>query len=151
MERLYSLRSKNSTAVTSRYFVSCDPCLVSISASLVRRALERKRRIAMQVCNSPFSSISTSRERSFCEQSPCADLEANFICLLIGSDKALLIDTGAVADPKAMRLAKAILELLPDKDHKKLPLFGRPYPQAYRSSRRRSSVRISSVCPDRAL
>lgn len=56
-------------------------------------------------------------------QSPCADFEANFIYLLIGSDKALLIDTGAVADPKAMPLAKTILELLPEQDHKKLPLL----------------------------
>ena len=56
-------------------------------------------------------------------QSPCADFEANFIYLLIGSDKALLIDTGAVADSKAMPLAKTILELLPDKDGKKLPLI----------------------------
>ena len=56
-------------------------------------------------------------------QNPCADFEANFIYLLIGSDKALLIDTGAVADPKAMPLAKTILQLLPDKDHKKLPLL----------------------------
>jgi len=56
-------------------------------------------------------------------QSPCANFEANFIYLLIGSDKALLIDTGAVADPKAMSLAKTILELLPEKDGKKLPLL----------------------------
>jgi hydroxyacylglutathione hydrolase len=56
-------------------------------------------------------------------QSPCADFEANFIYLLIGSDKALLIDTGAVADRKAMPLAKTILELLADKDDKKLPLL----------------------------
>jgi len=56
-------------------------------------------------------------------QSPCATFEANFIYLLIGSDKALLIDTGAVADPKAMPLAKTILELLPDKNNKKLPLL----------------------------
>jgi len=56
-------------------------------------------------------------------QSPCADSEANFIYLLIGSDKALLIDTGAVADPQAMPLAKTVLELLPDKDDKKLPLL----------------------------
>jgi hydroxyacylglutathione hydrolase len=56
-------------------------------------------------------------------QSPCADFEANFIYLLIGSDKALLIDTGAVADPKAMPLAKTILELLPDRGDKKLPLL----------------------------
>jgi hypothetical protein len=56
-------------------------------------------------------------------QSPCASFEANFIYLLIGSDKALLIDTGAVADPNAMPLAKTVLELLPDKEHKKLPLL----------------------------
>jgi glyoxylase-like metal-dependent hydrolase (beta-lactamase superfamily II) len=55
-------------------------------------------------------------------QSPCATFEANFIYLLIGSDKALLIDTGAIADPKAMPLAKTVLELLPDKDGKELPL-----------------------------
>ena len=55
-------------------------------------------------------------------QSPCADFEANFIYLLIGADKALLIDTGAVSDPKEMPLAKTILNLLPDKDDKKLPL-----------------------------
>jgi glyoxylase-like metal-dependent hydrolase (beta-lactamase superfamily II) len=56
-------------------------------------------------------------------QNPCASFEANFIYLLIGSDKALLIDTGAVADPKAMPLAKTVLELLPEKDGKKLPLL----------------------------
>jgi hydroxyacylglutathione hydrolase len=56
-------------------------------------------------------------------QSPCAHFEANFLYLLVGSDKALLIDTGAVADPKEMPLAKTILELLPDKDHQKLSLL----------------------------
>lgn len=56
-------------------------------------------------------------------QSPCADFEANFLYLLIGADKALLIDTGAVADTKEMPLAKTILELLPEKDQKKLPLL----------------------------
>jgi len=54
-------------------------------------------------------------------QSPCTDFEANFIYLLIGSAKALLIDTGAVADANAMPLAKTITELLPDKE--KLPLL----------------------------
>src|ERR1043166_7274363 len=62
-------------------------------------------------------------------QSPCANFEANFIYLLIGSDKALLIDTGAVADPKQMPLAKTIMELLPDKDNKKLPLLGAHTPR----------------------
>ena len=56
-------------------------------------------------------------------QSPCATFEANFLYLLVGSDKALLIDTGAVADPREMPLAKTILELLPDKNHQKLPVL----------------------------
>ena len=56
-------------------------------------------------------------------QSLCASFEGNFIYLLVGSDKALLIDTGAIADPQKMPLAKTILELLPDKDGKKLPLL----------------------------
>jgi SAM-dependent methyltransferase len=56
-------------------------------------------------------------------QSPCATFEANFLYLLVGSEKALLIDTGAVEDPKKMPLAKTILGLLPDKNDKKLPLL----------------------------
>ena len=56
-------------------------------------------------------------------QSPWADFEANFIYILLGSNKALLIDTGAVADPKAMPLAKTILDLWPNENHKKLPLL----------------------------
>src|SRR5215467_9770601 len=56
-------------------------------------------------------------------QNPCASFEANFVYLLTGADKALLIDTGAVADPKAMPLAKTVLALLPDKDNKRLPLL----------------------------
>ena len=56
-------------------------------------------------------------------QNPCTSFEANFLYLLIGSDKALLIDSGAVADAQEMPLSKTILELLPDKDQKKLPLL----------------------------
>ena len=56
-------------------------------------------------------------------QNPCATFEANFLYLLVGSDKALLIDSGAVADAKEMPLAKTILDLLPDKNHQKLPLL----------------------------
>ena len=56
-------------------------------------------------------------------QSLCASFEGNFIYLLVGSDKALLIDTGAIADPQKMPLAKTIRELLPNKDDKKPPLL----------------------------
>ena len=56
-------------------------------------------------------------------QNICASFEGNFIYLLIGSDKALLIDTGAIADPQKMPLAKTILSLLPTKNGVRLPLL----------------------------
>ncbi|HEY2446398.1 MAG TPA: MBL fold metallo-hydrolase [Rhizomicrobium sp.] len=43
----------------------------------------------------------------------CSTFEAPFMYLLTGSDRALLIDTGDVADPKAMPLAKTVERLLP--------------------------------------
>jgi glyoxylase-like metal-dependent hydrolase (beta-lactamase superfamily II) len=45
-------------------------------------------------------------------QSLCATYEAPFIYLLIGKTKALLIDTGAVADAKTMPLAHTVIPLL---------------------------------------
>ncbi len=56
-------------------------------------------------------------------QNPCANPEANFLYLLIGSEKALLIDTGAVADPNKMPLAQTVLSLLPLKNGVSLPLL----------------------------
>jgi len=56
-------------------------------------------------------------------QNPCAHSEANFLYLLVGSQKALLIDTGAVADPNKMPLAQTVLSLLPPKDGGRLPLL----------------------------
>jgi len=56
-------------------------------------------------------------------QNPCSDFEANFIYLLIGSSKALLIDTGAVESPKTMPLADTVLRLLPDVGGTRMPLL----------------------------
>ena len=42
----------------------------------------------------------------------CATYEAPFLYLLIGKNKALLIDTGAVADAKTMPLAQTVISLL---------------------------------------
>lgn len=42
----------------------------------------------------------------------CATYEAPFIYLLIGKNKALLIDTGAVTDAKTMPLAQTVMSLL---------------------------------------
>jgi hydroxyacylglutathione hydrolase len=53
----------------------------------------------------------------------CATFEAPFMYLLIGSTKALLIDTGDVADPTQMPLAKTVMHLLPGDGPEKLPLL----------------------------
>ena len=55
-------------------------------------------------------------------ESLCATYEAPFIYLLIGKTKALLIDTGAVTDPKTMPLAQTVISLLP-KGGSRLPLI----------------------------
>jgi len=52
----------------------------------------------------------------------CATYEAPFIYLLIGKTKALLIDTGAVADAKTMPLAQTVTSLLANAGSK-LPLM----------------------------
>jgi hydroxyacylglutathione hydrolase len=56
-------------------------------------------------------------------QSPCADFEANFLYLLIGSKRALLIDSGAVEDAARMPLAQVVADLLPVVDGARLPLL----------------------------
>jgi hydroxyacylglutathione hydrolase len=53
----------------------------------------------------------------------CATFEAPFIYLLIGSSKALLIDTGDVADPNQMPLARTVMNLLPVAGSDMLPLL----------------------------
>lgn len=46
-------------------------------------------------------------------ENPCSTAEARFMYLLVGSSKALLIDTGDVADPKLIQLAQTVVALLP--------------------------------------
>ena len=53
----------------------------------------------------------------------CATFEAPFMYLLLGSSKALLIDTGAVEDPKKMPLADTVIGLLPKVGDSKMPLL----------------------------
>ena len=56
-------------------------------------------------------------------ESLCTTFEAPFIYLLLGSSKALLIDTGAVDDPKAMPLADTVMALLPKAGASTMPLL----------------------------
>lgn len=53
----------------------------------------------------------------------CSTYEAPFMYLLVGSSKALLIDTGDVADASQMPLAKTVMSLLPDVGTAKMPLI----------------------------
>lgn len=56
-------------------------------------------------------------------QSLCSTFEAPFLYLLIGTEEALLIDTGAVEDSPQMGLAKTVMDLLPSKGEHKIPLL----------------------------
>jgi hypothetical protein len=56
-------------------------------------------------------------------QNVCATFEAPFIYLLLGSSKALLIDTGALEDAEEMPLADTVMGLLPMAGVSKMPLL----------------------------
>jgi hydroxyacylglutathione hydrolase len=53
----------------------------------------------------------------------CTTFEAPFMYLLVGSTKALLIDTGDIADPNVIPLADTVMRLLPEEGPAKLPLL----------------------------
>lgn len=56
-------------------------------------------------------------------ESLCSTFEAPFMYLLVGKEKALLIDTGDVADAAQMPLARSLVQLLPYKHLNRLPLL----------------------------
>jgi glyoxylase-like metal-dependent hydrolase (beta-lactamase superfamily II) len=101
--------------------------VASGSSEPVKGSLPAQWNIGAQDCAAtsepPLQVYAYEPQTFILRQSLCASFEGNFIYLLVGSDKALLIDTGAIADPQKMPLAKTILELLPGKDGKKLPLL----------------------------
>src|SRR6266480_8125533 len=96
----------------SSCFPRCPPgpdrCL-----DLCRRSGTLVPRIARRRRNPPLQVYAYEPQTLILRQNPCANPEANFLYLLIGSEKALLIDTGAVADAEKMPLARTVLALLP--------------------------------------
>jgi hydroxyacylglutathione hydrolase len=56
-------------------------------------------------------------------QSLCSSFEAPLLYLLIGTEEALLIDTGAVEDSPQMGLTRTVMDLLPSKGAAKIPLL----------------------------
>lgn len=71
----------------------------------------------------PIQVHSYNAQTFILRENPCATAEAPFMYLLLGSTKALLIDTGDVADPKQMPLAQTVMALLPEAAQVKLPLL----------------------------
>lgn len=71
----------------------------------------------------PLQVHSYNKDTFILRENLCATFEAPFMYLLIGSTKALLIDTGDVADPNQVPLAKTVMDLLPGDGAAKLPLL----------------------------
>jgi hydroxyacylglutathione hydrolase len=81
---------------------------------------------APNCANNPQPSLQVHQYNSqifILRENLCATFEAPFMYLLIGSRKALLIDTGDVADPNQMPLAKTVLSLLPGDAAARIPLL----------------------------
>ena len=101
-------------------------CVASASSEPVRGSLPAQWNVGADGCaaaSEPPLQVHAYEPQTFIlRQSPCAHPEANFLYLLVGSQKALLIDTGAIADAGKMPLAKTVLSLLPTKDGVRLPL-----------------------------
>lgn len=67
----------------------------------------------------PLQVYAYNKDTFVLRENLCATFEAPFIYLLVGDSRALLIDTGDVADAKRMPLAQTVIGLLPAK----LPLL----------------------------
>jgi hydroxyacylglutathione hydrolase len=71
----------------------------------------------------PLEQRSLNAGTVFLREGLCSTFEAPFLYLLMGSKKALLIDTGDVTDAAQVPLAKTVLGLLPGTGSEKLPLL----------------------------
>ena len=71
----------------------------------------------------PLQAHAYNAQTYIIRENVCATFEAPFLYLLIGSKRAVLIDTGDVADPKQMPLAATVMKLLPGDGAAKLPLL----------------------------
>ena len=81
----------------------------------------------------------------------CATFEGPFMYLLVGSTRALLIDTGDVADPKQMPLAESSPAPAAWGWAFQAPSARGAHPSAPRSSRRRRAICTSARCSGRRL
>jgi hypothetical protein len=85
-------------------------CVAPASSEPVQGSLPAQWNMGAQDCAAvsqpPLQVHAYDPQTFILRQSPCADPEANFLYLLVGSQKALLIDTGAIADAGKCRWQK---------------------------------------------
>jgi glyoxylase-like metal-dependent hydrolase (beta-lactamase superfamily II) len=98
------------------------------SATLASGSLDVKWSEGAEHCNAappqaPIQVHQYNAQTFILRETLCATFEAPFIYLLLGSSKALLIDTGAVEDPKEIPLADTVMGLLPTVGASKMPLL----------------------------
>jgi hydroxyacylglutathione hydrolase len=71
----------------------------------------------------PFQQHQYNAQTFILRENLCTTFEAPFMYLLVGSTKALLIDSGDIADPNVVPLAETVMRLLPGEGTAKLPLL----------------------------
>ena len=71
----------------------------------------------------PLQVHAYNRTTYILRESLCTTFEAPFMYVLIGSRRALLIDSGDIVDPKRVPLAGTVLNLLPSDGSAKIPLL----------------------------
>lgn len=95
-------------------------CTLPALGQVMTGSMEVKWREGASDCQKnpqPPLQVHRYNERTFIlRESLCATLEGPFLYLLLGSQRALLIDTGAVSDAQAMPLARVVRGLLPQPD-----------------------------------
>jgi len=96
-------------------------------AELTAGSLDVSWNVGAEDCNkTPQPPLQVHRYNSgtfIMRENPCATYEAPFLYLLVGSTRALLIDTGAVTEAAAMPLARTVRSLLPGSGGGTFPLL----------------------------
>jgi hydroxyacylglutathione hydrolase len=121
--RIFSIRSLLSTLLTASCLLTSAPAHSQlIPGSMDVHWYEGAVNCATK-SQSPLQVHQYNAQTFILRENLCVTFEAPFMYLLIGSTRALLIDTGDVDDPKQMPLADTVLNLLPDENSAKPPLL----------------------------
>jgi hydroxyacylglutathione hydrolase len=112
-QQLFSVRPMLCASLAIGLLITCSPAMSQLVPGSMdlhwnEGALDCAKNLQPPIQVHPYNS------RTFIlRENPCVTAEAPFMYLLVGSAKALLIDSGDVADPKQMPLAQTVMAILP--------------------------------------